>query len=378
MTVRIIQGDARDVLKTLPDESVHCVITSPPYWGLRSYGKDAGMIGLEPTMAEWLGNLVDVFREVRRILRKDGTFWLNVGDAYATAGYRAHKFAGGNSAHPAAWNRDRRASDASNTAAGSGLRAKQRLMLPARLALALQADGWWLRDEIVWRKPNAMPLSVHDRTTPQHEMLYLFSKSARYYYDYRAIEEPAARSSIVRLSQKGIGNQNGGVKQDGFAASGDGARNGSRRPSEIVKGLAVKVGKSGNKERKLGAERGRPDSHIGGSVPWEGFTRNKRSVWDVATEATAEEHFATFPPKLIEPCILAGCPPGGTCLDPFIGTGTTALVADRLGRDCIGIELSAAYCAMADARLRADLRDVEGEPAPTHDHGPLFEARAPP
>lgn len=370
MTVSILVGDALEQLRTLPGESVHCCVTSPPYWGLRDYGI-VGQIGLEPTLSEYLITMDRVFAEVRRVLRDDGVLWLNLGDAY-----NAYNGGAGPGSKLSATQTEQRP----QLPSGYGLRTKalkpkDRMMIPARVAIALQESGWWLRDEIVWHKPNPMPSSVADRTTPAHEMLYLLSKSARYYYDGDAIREPFADSSIQRLSQPSIDQQTGGDKSDQYEDSGLNARSGSRRPNEIVAGLAQKItrkpagwdtadgshstlrhtsGRSGNKERKLGIDRGRPDSHIGGSVPWEGTTRNKRSVWTIATEAFPDAHFATFPTALIEPCILAGCPEGGTVLDPFGGAGTTGLVADRLKRNAILIELNPIYAAMARQRIKDD------------------------
>jgi DNA modification methylase len=392
VSVRILVGDVREKLAELPDESVQCVVTSPPYWGLRDYGVQ-GQIGLEPTFGAFLETMVDVFREVRRVLRRDGVAWLNMGDSYAGSwgaqsrgGPPSDKSTLRGNGHIGGGPKIKGLSAAQIEAApksthtGSnkrapGLKPKDRMMMPARLAIALQEDGWWLRDEIVWHKPNPMPSSVEDRTTPAHEMLYLLSRSARYHYDGNAIREPFAQSSIQRLTQPTIGEQRGGDKQDAYASAGLNERNGSRRPNEIVAGLAQRItrkpagwdtadgshstlrharGKSGNKERKLGVDRGRPDSHIAGSVPWEGADRNKRSVWTIATEAFPDAHFATFPTALVEPCIKAGCPVGGMVLDPFGGAGTTGLVADRLQRNAILIELNPEYAEIARRRIHGD------------------------
>ncbi len=293
MTVRILIGDVREWLCHLPDESVHCIVTSPPYFGLRDYGCD-GQIGLEATPDAYVAELVAVFREVRRVLRSDGTFWLNLGDSYSNQG----KWGGATGG---------KATKANHGANGSrdkreyGLPFKQRLMIPARVALALQADGWWLRDEIIWHKPNPMPVSVTDRTTPAHEMLYMFSKSARYHYDMDAIKEPAVSA----------GRAPGGNK------SVDASRNDANRDMTI------------------------PVTDL----------RQPRSVWSIATRPFKGAHFAAFPPDLIRPCILAGCPTGGTVLDPFFGAGTTGLVAQQLGRNAIGIELNPEYAEIARERL---------------------------
>lgn len=299
MGVQILEGDVRNVLHTLPECSVHCCVTSPPYFGLRDYGVD-GQIGLEATPDAYVAEMVAVFREVRRVLRDDGTLWLNLGDSYSqqgkwggsTSGKHASGVRGTTSVH------DRRERD-------FGLPFKQRLMIPARVAIALQADGWWLRDEIIWHKPAPMPISTKDRTTPAHEMIYMFSKSARYYYDMEAIKEPS-------VSTHPSGN--------GFA-----------RPQQVARG-----------------GRGKSEQW----TPTE--MRQPRSVWTVSTKPFKGAHFATFPPDLVKPCILAGCPEGGTVLDPFFGAGTTGLVAQQLGRNAIGIELNPEYAAIARKRISGD------------------------
>lgn len=371
MTVRILLGDVRDRLRDMPDESVHCVVTSPPYWGLRDYGtahweggdvdcdhrsptmregrnedraKLAGsaatnmgqllnmakagvcgkcgarrvdqQLGLEPTLAEHIGRMVEVFREVRRVLRKDGTLWLNYGDCYATS-------PNGRSAADvkAIGNDDRTFRDKPFSTIGGVLKGKDRALLPARVAIALQEDGWWVRDEIIWHKPNPMPISVKDRTTPAHEMLYMLSRSARYHYDGEAIKEPIAEASKKRYAQETLNTQMGGFKQEAYESGLVGQRSRSRRPAEILKTLA------------------------GSTV------RNRRSVWTIPTKAFKDAHFATFPPDLISPCILAGCPVGGTVLDPFGGSGTTGLVAEQHGRNAILMELNPAYAEMAAKRI---------------------------
>lgn len=302
MTVQILTGDCREVLRTLPDESVHCVVTSPPYWGLRDYGTPG--IGLEPTLAEHMAELVGVFCEIRRVLRKDGTLWLNYGDAYAGAATAAAWRPGGHAGDggvPGGRNRN-------GAAPGHGLKPKDLMGMPWRLAFALQADGWWLRQDIIWAKPNPMPESVTDRCTKAHEYLFMLTKSARYFYDAAAISEPVLAPGLSWAERKALGE---GARR-GFAQNG---------PSNI------------------GCDKD---------------TRNKRSVWEVATAPFSEAHFATFPPALIEPCIKAGCPAGGTVLDPFGGAGTTGLVADRLQRNAILIELNPEYAAMAQARIKGD------------------------
>lgn len=332
MTVRILQGDCREVLKTLPDESVHCVVTSPPYFGLRDYGVD-GQIGLEPTPDEFVAVLVGVFREVRRMLRDDGTVWLNLGDSY--------------NAHPNQRSVTDKAGDKQQTMRGStaspsrsvaGLKPKDMIGIPWRVAFALQADGWYLRQDVIWSKPNAMPESVRDRCTKAHEYIFLLSKSARYYFDTDAIAEPCTQDEFRPTFRGGAYCNN---------STFDNSEGGT---STVVGNIK----RSGNKQRKPASERGCPQDGVAGSVPREGTTRNKRSAWTVATQPFSEAHFATFPPALIEPCILAGCPAGGTVLDPFGGAGTTGLVADRLQRDAILIELNPSYVEMAESRIRND------------------------
>lgn len=346
MTIEIINSDCLAALELMPSESVHCCVTSPPYWGLRDYGV-AGQIGLEGSLAEHIDVLVRVFSEVRRVLRKDGTCWINYGDAYASApnGRSAAdtKTAGNDdrtfrdkpisTVGPVrkSFRRDGEACMPAARAATPTLKPKDRMMLPARLAIALQESGWWLRDEIVWHKPNPMPSSVKDRTTPAHEMIYLLTKSPRYYFDQEAILAPCSPNTHARLSQDvqsqvGSARANGGVRAD--------------RPMKTVQRKLAAAG-SGTKN----------NDSFDAAMAIMPTMRNPRSVWTVPPKGFKEAHFATFPPDLIEPCILAGCPPGGTVLDPFFGAGTTGLVAERNGRDCIGIELSAAYIDIAKKRL---------------------------
>ena len=303
----IKQGDALSVLKTIPDQCINTCVTSPPYWGLRDYGVE-GQIGLEPTLQEYVEALVEVFREVRRVLRPDGTLWLNLGDSYNGARMNRsgqHGYKDGRS------NRDKRFS----VGGVEGLKPKDLVGVPWRVAFALQADGWYLRSDIIWHKPNSMPESVTDRPTKAHEYIFLLAKSRRYFYDADAIREPHAEASIARWSDGGEDTDN-------------------------------------TKYRKE-----RPDTSVGnlrnGSNPLHPAGRNKRSVWTVPTQPFPEAHFAVFPPALITPCILAGCPVGGTVLDPFAGSGTTLLVATQHHRKSIGIELNPEYIEIAKRRLNS-------------------------
>lgn len=329
MTVTIINADCRDQLRVMAPQSAHCCVTSPPYFGLRDYGVD-GQIGLEHSPDAFVDEMVGVFREVRRVLRDDGTLWLNLGDSYATNGGAGWQGKNGMRA-------DRRFTAPNyrrGMAADDGTKPKDLIGIPWRVAFALQADGWYLRQDIIWHKPNPMPESVRDRCTKAHEYVFLMSKSERYAFDADAIKESAS-----------------GVTEHDVTG-----------PARLVPGLAPHRGsRSGNKERRPASARGVPvDTNgkaagdVAGSVPWEGFTRNKRSVWTVGSKPFGEAHFATFPPALIEPMILAGCPVGGTVLDPFGGAGTTGLVADRLGRNAVLIELNPSYADMARRRISSD------------------------
>lgn len=326
MTWTLLQGDVIEQLATIPDESINCCVTSPPYWGLRDYGV-VGQLGLEPTPDEYVAKMVEVFREVRRVLRDDGTLWLNLGDSYCGTGdkgdYKDPKYKDGRNGQAVALNNKI-----------SGLKSKDLVGIPWRVAFALQADGWYLRSDIIWHKPNPMPESVADRPTKSHEYIFLLSKSKMYYYDAEAIREPATDSSIKRLSQD-IENQTGSARVPGK-----------------TNGNIKAVG-------KIDKQRGHGRRHAGFNDRWDGMTkeeqssmgRNKRTVWKVATQPFSEAHFATFPEELIKPCILAGCPEGGMVLDPFAGSGTTLLVSNKLWRNATGIELNPEYCQMIQGRM---------------------------
>ena len=302
----IKQGDALSVLKTMPAQSINTCVTSPPYWGLRDYGVD-GQLGLEPTPEEYVANLVEVFREVRRVLRDDGTLWLNLGDTYAGSwGSASHDING--KARRTGTNRRPPTSYKQK-----GLKPKDLVGIPWRVAFALQADGWYLRSDIIWHKPNPMPESVTDRPTKAHEYIFLLSKSQKYYYDADSIKEP---SSDLEKSKKRYEKPFGGKKAE-----------------ELLKTDQV-------------------HTRIIGMREFDG-KRNKRTVWTVPTQPFPEAHFAVYPPALITPCILAGCPVGGTVLDPFAGSGTTLLVATQHNRKSIGIELNPEYIEIAKRRLNS-------------------------
>ena len=355
----ILIGDVRERLKELPDQSVNCCVTSPPYWGLRDYGTasweggltecehnpqkadggaradrtlplgrggvykdicgDCGairvddQIGLESTPQEFVDSLVAVFREVKRVLRDDGTLWVNMGDTYSShkdCKSTAQTLAkGGSSEMATVIEKGKSVSRDSRMLKSVGLKNKDLVGIPWMLAFALRADGWYLRQDIIWAKPNPMPESVTDRCTKSHEYIFLLSKSARYYYDNEAIKEPSA--NLGKTAIKFGGNKYGDSDDPKHAT------------------------KSGNEYTDAG-------------------TRNKRDVWTVSTRSYKGAHFATFPPALIEPCILAGSPEGGTVLDPFFGAGTTGLVAQRHGRQWIGCELNPEYAALAQTRIEAE------------------------
>lgn len=337
---QILIGDCIEMMRGLPNGFVNTCVTSPPYFGLRDYGVD-GQIGLEETPGEFIARLVEVFREVRRVLRDDGTVWVNMGDTYASiaGGYASAGSAGkhdtvSQSTRGAVLRGKRRSPP-------TGLKQKDLMGIPWRLAFALQDDGWYLRQDIIWHKPNPMPESTRDRCTKSHEYLFLLSKSPRYYYDQDAIKEPVALSSIARLSQD-IAQQFGSDRVPGKS-------NGPMK--------AVRNKRNSFKRENSKREQTIPGQSMGTHRPereessWPLDTRNKRSVWSVPTVGFKGAHFATFPPDLIRPCILAGAPRGGVVLDPFGGAGTTAVVAMEEGRRSILCELNPEYAEMAERRV---------------------------
>jgi site-specific DNA-methyltransferase (adenine-specific) len=308
----ILIGDVRERLKELPDQSVNCCVTSPPYWGLRDYGND-GQIGLEHQPGAFIAELVQVFGEVKRVLRDDGTLWVNMGDSYASTKEGNTNGTAGKVKQKAGVNDNTR-----KRTIPDGLKAKDLVGIPWMLAFALRADGWYLRQDIIWHKPNPMPESVTDRCTKSHEYIFLLSKSRQYYFDNKAMREPNADPKRTNYKP------------------------GKRAYAE------------GNTEQIPGSRTRRNDgfqAYADGKIP---VGRNKRSVWTVTTRPFRGAHFATFPPALIEPCILAGCPEGGTVLDPFFGAGTTGLVAQRHNRKWIGCELNPEYAAIAQTRIEAE------------------------
>jgi DNA modification methylase len=363
-TVRVLEGDCRTVLRTLPAESVHCVVTSPPYYGLRDYGV-RDQIGLEASPTEFIAELVAVFDEVARVLRKDGTLWLNMGDSYASGGGPGWQGKNGQRAN-------RRFTGSRNTPAmmnvpskPDGFKRKDMMGMPWRLAFALQDAGWYLRQDIIWSKPNPMPESCRDRCTKSHEYIFLLSKSRKYHFDAEAIREPSSESTHARLAQDidaqaGSARANGGtraerpmkaLKSRGGTPSGWDTRPGSHRdltgnygPKAQAAGVTPKAAANAAGNRNNASFAAATSREI---LPY----RNKRSVWTIGSRAFKEAHFATFPEQLVEPCILAGCPEDGLVLDPFGGSGTTGIVAHRLKRNAILIELNPAYADIARRRI---------------------------
>lgn len=324
----VLQGDVINRLKDLSDQSVQCVVTSPPYWGLRDYGVD-GQLGLEKTPEEYVENMVEVFREVKRVLKDDGTLWLNLGDSYNGA---SSNRSGQNGYNDGRENRNKRYS----VGGCKGLKPKDLVGIPWRVALALQADGWYLRQDIIWHKPNPMPESVKDRCTKAHEYIFLLSKSAKYYYNADAIKTPLKDQSIRRLlqdieSQKGSdrvpGKTNGTMK----AVGGKDWQSNMADSGLKIKGHKGYFDKDGN--------------------PICGPMANRKSVWKINTKPYKEAHFAVFPPELPELCIKAGSREGDVVLDPFFGSGTTGWVAQKLRRKWLGIELNSEYIEIANKRL---------------------------
>jgi DNA modification methylase len=302
----ILTGDVLEQLKTLPDESVNCVVTSPPYWGLRDYGQD-GQLGLEQEPEEYISNMVDVFREVRRVLTDDGTFWLNIGDSYSGSG----KGPAGNLGKA---NNERHLEHKTGGIVPKGTKPKDLVGIPWMLAFALRADGWYLRQDIIWSKPNPMPESVTDRCTKSHEYIFLLTKSRKYYYDNEAIKEPSVSNPKTAINARFGGNKYGDSDDPKHAT------------------------KSGNIWKPTA-------------------TRNKRDVWVIATQPFKGSHFAVMPEKVAETCVLAGCPEEGVVLDPFFGSGTVGVVALKHNRRYIGIELNPEYVEIAQARIDSAIKN---------------------
>jgi DNA modification methylase len=434
MTVKILHGDCRAAMQTLPEGSINCCVTSPPYWGLRDYGLEPlewpacsyspmpGMppievpamsccLGLEPSVDAFVAHMVLIFREVHRVLRDDGTLWMNFGDSYAGswgAQGRSGKAYGKHNYSKLVSKRTLSARSIVNqpkkaqpVAAfrSAGIKPKDMYGIPWRVAFALQADGWWLRQDIVWSKPNPMPESTRDRCTKSHEYVFLLAKSRQYYYDFEAMQEPVNGGAHARRPV-----EYSGAKRPGFGHGYDANPKPRYRTEEgwgekrVPSGWATGTDRAhteldgnftGERNARVGRREGPPgnpaerqpakasgreqqdlrtSAAFGRDAGWRNKnntsmaealagvrdTRNRRSVWTVTTAPFKEAHFATFPPALVEPCIAAGCPIGGTVLDPFGGAGTTGLVADRLHRNAVLIELNPAYVEIARKRIHSD------------------------
>lgn len=307
LSAKIIVGDNRKTLKTLPNKSVQTVVTSPPYFGLRDYGEH-DQIGQESTPKEFIEELCLVFDEVWRVLKDDGTAWVNLGDSYSSVHYGGHKSAKSTVGANHSGAQEIRQSKAEPET--YGLKQKELIGIPWRFAFAMQDRGWYLRQDIIWAKPNPMPESVTDRCTKSHEYIFLLTKNPRYYYDNEAIKEPVSEATIQRMNQ--------------------------------------------DIESQVGSDRAHAGIKLNGNLKAVGdieLGRNKRDVWNVAVKSYKEAHFATYPPELITPCILAGSKEGDIVLDPFSGSGTTGEVALQNGRNYIGLELNPEYAKLSEKRL---------------------------
>lgn len=358
MSVKVLQGEALAVLQTLPDESVDCIVSSPPYWRQRDYGVP-GQLGLEQTPEEYIDKLTAIFAECRRVLKIDGTCWVNLGDKWASGGN-----GGGGSFME---ERSEALAHVKNNkgwrSPPAGYKDKDLVGVPWMLAFSMRAEGWYLRQCNIWSKPNGMPESVRDRSTVSHEYVFHFAKNNDYWYDTDAARTPATPATETRLAQNveaqaGSSRANGGAKTNGpmkavqrHGSTLTGAPHGRHADTPLPPG-----------ERRRDKQRGHTRRHQGFNDRWDKMEKseqlaggsNLRSVWWIAPAQYREGHYAVMPDALAEICIVAGCKPGGTVLDPFGGAGTTGLVADRLGRDAILIELNPEYAEMARKRITND------------------------
>ncbi len=398
MTVTVLQGDVIAMLRTLPDDHFGCVVTSPPYWGLRDYGVE-GQLGLEPTLAEHLAKMVEVFNEVRRVLKPDGTCWVNYGDCYATS-------PNGRSAADtkAVGTDDRTFRDKPFSTIQGAMKAKDLCMVPNRFAIAMQDAGWWVRAECIWAKPNPMPESIRDRPATAHEKVFLFTKQPRYHWDAEAVRQGLAPSSVSRYaqdidSQAGSTRANGGRKKNGTMKAVGGKQPLAKPDANKSTLTGGAHGRHSNADaypeadrrtdKRQDKQRGHSRKHDGFNDRWDQMSRDEQSaggrslrnwepapveVWTIATRPFSEAHFATFPPELVERCLKASLRPGDAVLDPFGGSGTTGLVADAFGADCTLIELNPEYAELARRRLAAGLvrLDRPAQPETTKREGQLF------
>ena len=346
---RITEYNVLNTPWPLPDESIDCCVTSPPYWNLRDY-EIAGQLGLEKTPEEFIEKMVVVFNEVKRVLKPTGTFWLNIGDSYAsTAKNRTPKQAQAKSTLNGSTKKQATVLKQKSKIV-SGLKEKDVVGVPWMLAFALRSAGWYLRQDIIWHKPNPMPESVTDRCTKSHEYIFLLSKSPKYYYDQDAILEPISPNTHARLSQD-LQNQIGSLRANGGKKSNGNMKAVGRKLCDTGVGWG-RLSHLSPDDNRTRPPRIKNNSSFNAAMAIMPEKRNKRSVWTVATQSFSEAHFATFPEKLITPCILAGCPKDGIVLDPFIGAGTTGLVAMSNDRKFIGFELNPKYIKIANKRLK--------------------------
>lgn len=342
MSVTVINADARAGLSGLPDQSFGVVVTSPPYWGLRDYGVP-GQLGLEPTLGEHIERVVEVFAEVHRVLKDDGVLWVNYGDCYATTTNRRSA-----ADTKAAGTDDRTFRDKPFSAIQGALKPKDLCMVPNRFAIAMQEWGWFVRSEIIWAKPNPMPESIRDRPATAHEKIFMFTKATRYFYDADAVRKNLAPASVTRLAQD-IGAQAGSTRADGGA-----------KTNGAMKAVGGRCDK----------QRGHSRRHAGFNDRWDAMTKDEQQVngrnlrnfepapvqvWEIPTRGFKEAHFATFPPELVARCLRASLRHGDAVLDPFGGSGTTGLVADKFGADATLIELNQEYCDLIRRRLASGL-----------------------
>jgi DNA modification methylase len=330
---RILPGNNIDTLKTLPDNSVDCCVTSPPYYGLRDYGID-NQIGLEETPEAYIQKLVDIFREVKRALRDDGTLWVNIGDSYAGSGKGGATHPENAANYKQGTNKGLIGQRAATNVSWGNCKPKDLIGIPWMLAFALRDDGWYLRQDIIWSKPSAMPEPVKDRFCKSYEHIFLFSKKQKYYFDFQHALEPATGYDGRKVETTTRGS---------FDEAVWGVPVGTKRQRWPQRGYAAKDGETGLTEQ-----------HHGASIPTNPL-RTKRDVWVVATEPSGLNHFAMFPQKLILPCILCGCPENGVVLDPFMGSGTTAVVAVKNLRRFIGCEINPEYIKIAEQRIANEM-----------------------
>jgi len=331
--IKIIHGNCIDKIKELKDNSIDSVVSSPPYFGLRDYGAD-GQFGLEKTYQDYLANTVKVFETFKPKLKDTATIWWNVGDSYSSGKRTSttNQSLRGNKEY-----------GVTRTPVQNGIKEKDLLMIPNRVAIALQDAGWYIRSEIIWHKPNPMPESVKDRPTSCHEKIWLITKSKKYYYDAEAIKEPITDTTAIRLLQKNIDNQEGSSRANGgMKSNGNMKAMGRKKFDKNMGGSGTSFVDHSGYKKADGTYMINP-------------TRNKRNVWTVTTKPFKGAHFATYPKDLIEPCIKAGCPENGTILDPFGGSGTTGIVAALNNRNAILIELNQDYIDIANKRINKEV-----------------------